>query len=426
MKNAIYDTVVNMFGKLKKFKINTDENLIDKILSRSVAEILPSRDVLKKKLMEGVRLRFYIGADATGPELHLGHATNFILLEKIRQLGHEVIILFGDFTAMIGDPTDKGAVRQKLSQDQVKENIQSWKKQVEKVISFSDKTNPAIIKQNSTWLSQLKFNDIVTIASHFTVQHMIERDMFDRRLKENKPVYLHEFLYPLMQGYDSVVMDVDVEVGGTDQTFNMLAGRTLQKRFNNKEKFVITTNLLEDPNTGKKLMSKSEGGYIALNDSPSEMYGKTMALPDEVIVSMFTDTTYVSNIDIQQIKKDLENGNNPRDIKMRLAREIVTIYHGEDEAEKAENGFVETFRNKGVPEDTVAITVTKGVTLKEVGKKVVVENIVSSNTDFNRLLRDEAISNADTGEKITDSDYIFETDTTLKIGKKRFVNITLS
>src|ERR1035437_3298275 len=244
---------------MKLFKgkppVITDASKIDEILSRSVSAIYPSTDEFRKALLSGKRLRIYLGADATGSQLHIGHATNLIILERLRKLGHEIIVLFGDFTAMIGDPTDKRATRVQLTEEQVKKNIKSWETQVGKVIDFKDKTNPARFVKNSTWLSKLNFKDLIKLASNFTVQQMIERDMFEKRLNENKPIYLHEFFYPLMQGYDSVALDVDVEVGGNDQTFNMLAGRTLQKIYNNKNKFVIVTTLLVNPKTNKKLMN---------------------------------------------------------------------------------------------------------------------------------------------------------------------------
>src|SRR3989344_955531 len=199
---------------------------LQELLTRSVATILPTAAQFEEVLKSGKQLRMYIGADATGPHLHLGHATNFLFLEKLRKLGHEVIILFGDFTAMIGDPTDRESARVPLTEEQVNAHIATWKNQVGKILDFDTVENPALIKRNSEWLSKLKFGDILSLASNFTVQHMLERDMFEKRIQEGKPVHLHEFLYPLMQGYDSVAMDVDVEVGGTDQIFNALAGRT--------------------------------------------------------------------------------------------------------------------------------------------------------------------------------------------------------
>lgn len=409
-----------LFGR-KITKINTDSQKIEELLSRSVAQILPSKDLFRDVLVSGKRLKIYIGADATGPQLHLGHATNFMLLEKLRRLGHEVVILFGDFTAMIGDPTDKEALRKQLTVEQVNDHIQTWKEQVGKIVKFDDRENPARVLKNSSWLSKLAFSDILSLASNFTVQQMIERDMFEKRLKEQKPIYLHEFLYPLMQGYDSVAMNVDVEIGGTDQTFNMLAGRVLQKKINSKEKFVISTTLLENPKTGKKLMSKSEGSYIALNDSPDEMYGKTLALPDETLVQMFTDCTHLSLDEVETIKKALAGGENPKNIKMRLAREIVTLYYGEKLAQKAEENFKKTFEEGRMPDDVPSVIIERG---SDIGEGVKHSGIVSSMSEWRRLIDEGAIEEVG-GGKITNPKMPAERSLTLKIGKRRFVKINV-
>lgn len=398
--------------------MSANQKEIDEILSRSIAEILPSRDYLKKLLLSDTRLRIYIGADATGPQLHLGHATNFILLEKLRKLGHEVIVLFGDFTAMIGDPTDKDSERKHLSVEQVNEHIHTWKEQVSKIISFDDVKNPAKIVKNSEWLSKLTFAEILGIASSFTVQHMLERDMFERRMKAGKAVHLHEFLYPLMQGYDSVALNVDVEIGGTDQTFNMLAGRILQKKYHSKEKFVISTTLLENPKTGKKLMSKSEGGYIALNDTPTDMYGKTMALPDETLVQMFTDCTEVSLEEIKEIQHL-----HPKEAKMRLAREIVTMYHSADEAVKAEEHFNHTFADGGIPSDIQEVQVQKNTALVDV---LIQAGVVASKTEWRRLVEDGAVTLPEKeNEKITDPTSLVQESLIVKVGKRRFIKIVV-
>ena len=222
----------------------TDTKRIEEIFLRgTVVDILPTKAELMKRLTSGERLRMYIGFDPTSTALHLGHAKNIMFAEELRQLGHEVIILFGDFTAQIGDPSDKAATRKQLTSEDVKKNVAGWMAQVKPLLNFADTENPPLIKYNSEWLSKLTFTDVVNLASHFTVQQMLERDMFAKRLKENTPIHLHEFMYPLMQGYDSVAMDVDVEICGTDQTFNALAGRTLIKRLKNKDKVVIALNL---------------------------------------------------------------------------------------------------------------------------------------------------------------------------------------
>jgi tyrosyl-tRNA synthetase len=405
--------IAYMFG-FGKTLVDTDPDKVDGVLSRSVAEILPTKDALKKRLLSGERIRIYIGADATGAELHLGHSTNFLLLEEFRRLGHEVIVLFGDFTALVGDPTDKDVGRQKLTWDEVQKNIAGWREQVSKILSF-DGDNPAQIKKNSEWFSELPMSDMLEVASNFTVQHMLERDMFEKRIEEGKPVYLHEFLYPVLQGYDSVAMDVDVEVGGTDQTFNMLAGRTLQKKMKNKEKFVISTTLLTNPRTGKKLMSKSEGGYVALSDNSEDMYGKVMALPDEVLNQMFVDCTRVPLSEIDKIMKE-----HPRDSKMCLAREIVSMYHGAKEAKEAEENFVSTFKEQKPPSDIPIFRAKSGAFLTDI---LLDSKMASSKTDARRLLKDGAVMDMDTQVKIvTDT---VEKTMTLRIGKKRFLKIEI-
>ena len=403
-------------------QINTDPKKIEEILNRSVQNILPSKESFKKELLSGKKLRIYIGADATGTKLHIGHATNFIVLERLRQLGHEVIILFGDFTAMIGDPSGKDKARISLTKNDIKKNLKTWKDQVGKVVKISHFNNGAKIVKNSSWLSKMTFADVVKLASNFTVQQMIERDMFQKRLEEKKPIFLHEFFYPLMQGQDSVALDVDVEIGGNDQTFNMMAGRTLQKIARNKEKFVIATTLLINPKTGKKLMNKSEGGVIGLDDEYNDMFGKVMALPDEAIIQVFIDCTYVSMEDIEKYKNDLVNRVNPRDIKIILAKEIVKIYHDEDKANKAEQNFIKTFQKGGIPENLEEIKTKNGKSLAEF---LTEHKIVSSKSDFRRLVTEGAVSNAISGDKINDLNYKIHTSITLKVGKKRFVKIIL-
>ncbi|PIZ54477.1 tyrosine--tRNA ligase, partial [Candidatus Uhrbacteria bacterium CG_4_10_14_0_2_um_filter_41_7] len=251
------------------------EEKIDQLLTRGVSEVLPSAESLKVALQGRKKLKIYIGIDPTSPMLHIGHAIGLRKLREFQDLGHEVILLLGSFTAMIGDPTDKTAVRTQLTQKEVLKNAVTYKEQAGKILNFEGK-NPVKLMFNHKWLQKMNFSEVVNLASHFTVQQMLERDMFETRIKEGKPVYVHEFMYPLMQGYDSVAMDVDAEIGGSDQTFNMLAGRTLQRQINGREKFVITMKLLENAE-GKK-MSKSEGGFIALNDSAKDIFGKLMAM----------------------------------------------------------------------------------------------------------------------------------------------------
>lgn len=302
--------------------------ILDELLTRSIAGILPSKEKLQELLQSDKKLRIYIGADATGPALHIGHATNYMVLERFRKFGHKVIILIGDFTAMIGDPTDKLAARQKLSRDQVEQNVATWLQQIRPLLKFDDKDNPPEVVYNSKWLGALHLADVTDVASHFTFQRMMERDMFEKRQKEGKAIWLHEFFYPLMQGYDSVALDVDIELCGTDQTFNALAGRDLQRDYHKKEKFVITTTLLENPITKEKMMSKSLGTGVFLNETAESMYEKILKQADENIPQLFVDCTYVAMEEINQIKIDMQH--NPDSIKIhkeRLALEITRIYH---------------------------------------------------------------------------------------------------
>ncbi len=397
--------MIRLFGRPR---VSTDAALVDEALSRSVAEILPSREALREVLLSGRRLRFYIGADATGPELHVGHATNFLLLERFRRLGHEVVVLFGDFTAMIGDPTDKDAARKRLSVAEVRANIASWRAQVAKVLDFSDRKNPPLIRRNSEWLAALSLEKVLELAASFTVPQLLERDMFERRLRDGKPVYLHEFLYPLLQGYDSVALAVDVEVGGTDQTFNMLAGRTLVRKYLGKEKFVIATTLLADP-AGKKLMSKSEGSYIALSDSPEAMYGKTMALPDGVLRQMFIDATTLPPAEVDAVM-ELP----PKEAKERLARELVERYHGKEAAAAAAAAF-------GTAAAGREVRLASSARLFEV---LLAEGLAPSKSELKRLFRDRAVTDARSGA-VFGEDAEISRDCDVRVGKHRFLRIRI-
>lgn len=326
--------------------IITDPQKIEEVLSRgTIVEVLPSLDEFKKVLQSGKKLKFYIGFDATAPTLHLSHAKNFILLEKFRKLGHEAIVLFGDFTARIGDPTGESSARKQLTREDVLENVRRWKELIRPLMNFDDPNNPPVVKYNHDWLSKLTFEDVIGLASHLTVQQMLERDMFQKRLSENKPIHLHEFFYPLMQGYDSVAMDVDVELCGTDQIFNALVGRTLQRKINNKDKFVVAVTLMADPKTGE-LMSKSKGTGVFLHVSAKEMYGQVMSQTDEMLELLFVNNTFLSLAEI----KEIMSVQNPRDAKMKLALEICRIFYGEAAAQEAEHNFVEVFQKKLNPE----------------------------------------------------------------------------
>ena len=392
-------------------KNETEESL----LTRGISAIYPSKEFLASKLKTGKKLTIYLGIDPTGPTLHLGHAIVIKKLRDFQRAGHKIILLIGDFTAMIGDPTDKTATRHQLTRKEVLTNLKNYKKQASKLISFGGK-NPAQMKFNSKWFKKMNFEDVLSLASKMTVQQMLERDMFKKRNQEGKPIFIHEFMYPLMQGYDSVAMDVDGEIGGNDQTFNMLCGRDLMKTMKNKEKFVITTKLLED-NSGKK-MGKTEGNMVALSDKPKDMYGKIMSWTDSLIIPGFELCTDVNMSEIEKISNNLDSQRvNPRDLKMKLAREMVTIYYGEDEAQQAENNFIKTFQKNEIPEEIKQIKGTGSL-----GIVLVLSKTVKSMNEFRRLVQAGAITNMDTNEKIKD-EKVFASPGVYKIGKKRFIKI---
>lgn len=367
--------------------IATDEHLIDEVINRSVAEIYPSKDAFQDALRGGKRLTFYVGIDPTADYVHLGHSTNYLLLERLHSMGHRIIVLVGDFTAMIGDPSDKSAMRVQLTRDQVKENLVTFKEQIGKILDFTDTSNPIEFKFNSDWLANLSFQDSVELASNFTVQQMVERDAFKKRIDQRKPLFVHEFFYPLMQGYDSVAMEVDAEIGGTDQTFNMLAGRVLLKRYKNKEKFVIATTLLENPETGEKMMSKSLGTGIALNEDPKNMFFKTMQLPDAGIIQCFIDCTRKDMQEINELRDRLKDGTNPRDVKLQLAYEIVKMYHGSVAAETAQNDWIAQVSKKEVSTDLPTLRIIGGDLLEA----IVNEHLFDSKSKVRRLMNEGAV-----------------------------------
>jgi len=392
-----------------------DAKKIEEIFARgTVVEVYPSKAELLSALSEGKRLRVYIGLDPTSTALHIGHAKNLIFLEELRQLGHEVIVLFGDFTATIGDP-DKTATRKQLTLTEVADNMRDWIRQISPIIDFKDKGNPALLKANSEWLSKLTFADVITIASNFTVQQFIERDLFQKRIKEGTPIHLHEFMYPLMQGYDSVAMDVDAELCGTDQIFNALAGRTLLKRLKNKDKFVIALNLLANPVTGQ-LMSKSNGTGVFIDQPADALFGALMALPDPMLEPLFLNCTR-----IPLAEKAALMALGPRAAKARIAADIVKRFHGEKAAIAAEAAFEQTFAKGGVPEDIQEIKLGMNEVLADA---LVKAGIVESKTEWRRLVKDGAVR-AEDDEKITDPNFIPAKTMVLKIGKRRFVKIVV-
>lgn len=386
-------------------KVITDESEIDNLLSRGVENVYPSKEELKRVLLSGKQLSIYNGIDPTGPTLHIGHGSTLLKLRELQDLGHKVILLIGDFTGRIGDPTDKASARKQLTAKEVKDNLKSYTKQAGKILDM----NKVSIKFNSKWLSKLSFEEVIMLASEFTLQQMIERDMFEKRIKNGEPVYLHEFFYPLMQGYDSVAMNVDMEIGGNDQTFNMLVGRTMM-RSRGKEKYVLTTKLLVDP-TGKK-MGKSEGNMVTLNDKPEDMFGKVMSWPDTLIPLAFEICTR------SKIVVDMEH---PKESKLNLAFEIVKLYYSEKEAEKAKEEWEKTFSKKEIPENVEEIKTKNNEILLDV---LVSKGIVSSKSEARRLIDDGAITHMDSEERVNE----YHDKVRLgvyRIGKKRFCKIII-
>ena len=397
-------------------KTITDKARIEEIFTRgTVVEILPSKEELMSKLLSGDRIKIYIGMDPTATSIHLGHAKNIMFLEEIRELGHEVILLFGDFTAQIGDPSDKSAARKQLTPDEVKTNVAGWMEQVSPLLNFKDKENPARIMYNSEWLSKLSFTDVINLASNFTVQQMLERDMFTKRMKDNTPIYVHEFMYPLMQGYDSVAMDVDAELCGTDQIFNALAGRTLLKRLKDKDKFVIALNLIANPKTGE-LMSKSNGTGVFVGAPANDLYGAIMALPDPMIEPLFLNCTR-----IPLTEKDEIMNKGPRDAKAHIAFDIVRRLHGEDIAKSAEEAFNNTFSKGGIPDDIQEIKLYTGDSLADV---LIKAEVIPSKAEWRRLIDGGAIRRED-DTKIAEPNFIPKETMILKIGKRRFVKVVI-
>ncbi|HVZ12637.1 MAG TPA: tyrosine--tRNA ligase, partial [Patescibacteria group bacterium] len=331
-----------------KYAILEAMDAIQTLLSRGVDKIYPSREEVEKVLRGGKKLTLYQGFDPTGVQMHLGHMIGLRKLAQWQKLGHKVIFLIGDGTGQAGDPSGKTRSREKyLTNEQLRQNARDYVMQASKIVSFEGE-NPVEIKYNGDWLNKMTLADVLEVAGHFTLQQMIERDLYQERLKNNEPLNLREFLYPLLQGYDSVAMAVDLELGGSDQTFNMLAGRQLVKEYLNKEKYVMTTPLLTD-STGRKI-GKTEGNVIGLNDKPDDLYAKIMALGDDVIVKGFEYLTDIPLTEIGQIEQAIQNGDNPLTFKKKLAFAIVEQFHGKEKAEQAQVIFTDVVQGGKQPQ----------------------------------------------------------------------------
>ncbi|HEX5416210.1 MAG TPA: tyrosine--tRNA ligase, partial [Chloroflexota bacterium] len=376
---------------------NFGPDVIERLLDRGVYEVI-GKDELERRLREGQPIRIYLGVDPTSPIIHLGHAVAIRKLRRFQELGSKVILLIGDFTGRIGDPTDKSATRVQLTHAQVLENASTYIQQAARILDMNSERNPIEVRYNGEWWDNLTAKDMIELAANFTAQQMLQRDMFQRRLNENKPIGLHEFLYPLLQGYDSVAMDVDAEIGGTDQTFNMLAGRDLVRALQNREKFVMTVELLEGPD-GRK-MSKSYGNVIGVAEPPYAMYGKIMSLKDELIVRYFTLLTEVPEADLEKMAREIAEGTvNPMTLKKQLASSVVSELHSPEAAREAEERFAREVQNRELPAEIPAVELPRGGDWPIVDLLVTL-NLAASKSDAKRLVEQGSVQID--GEKMTD------------------------
>ena len=400
-----------MFGFSDKKPI-IDDKKIHELLTRGVDKIYPSKEALEKVLRSGKKLKLYQGFDPTGDRLHIGHMVGLKKLAQWQTLGHNVIFLIGDYTAMIGDPSGKLSSRKVLTHKETIRNAKNYKEQASKILKFKG-DNSAEVLFNGDWLGKLSAVEFLRIAGNLTYSQVIERDMFQERLKQGQDINTSEFLYPVMQAYDSVAMEVDVEIGGRDQMFNMMMGRKLMRQMLKKEKFVMTTKLLED-GQGVKI-GKTEGNAIALDDKPEDLFGKIMAFPDEVIAQCFESLT---NVPMEEIPNK-----NPLEDKKRLAFEIVKDLNEKEKAKSAQIAWENTFQKKEIPDEILEISVAKGTKLSQV---LMEQKIVASKSEIRRLMMEGALSSMISKEKIVDPEIILVSDDTLKIGKRRFIKIKVT
>jgi tyrosyl-tRNA synthetase len=389
--------------------VNTDPQKIEELLTRGVDEVI-HKEVLRKKLLSGTQLRVKLGIDPTSANIHLGRTIPLLKLRDFQELGHQILFIVGDATGVIGDTSDKESERPMLTHEQIAENKKTYYEQIAKVLDITK----VEFHNNSEWLEKLTYREIGEHADQFSVSDFIARDNIKRRIDGGKRVSLREVLYPLMQGYDSVALRADVEVGGTDQRFNLLAGRTLQEHFGQAPQDIITNPLI-DGTDGRK-MSSSWGNTITLTMEPNDMYGKVMSMADAEIITYFMMCTRVPLTEVAVMTEELVQGVNPRDIKMRLAREIVTMYHTTEAAVEAERIFIETFQKGHVPDEVVEI-------LAPYTENLIHAGVVPSKTELRRLLEAGGVRNTETGEKYDTLPEVVHESVVLKIGKRRFVRL---
>lgn len=382
------------------------KDLVKSVLERRVEKIYPNRETLEK-LLQHKRVRLYLGIDPTGSQLHLGHTLPLRKLQEFADLGHEAILLIGTGTVLVGDPSQRAEARKKITEDEIQKNIETWKQQAGKIIDFSK----VQIKKNGDWLLKLTMKELIEIASNISAVQLFKREMFRERLQRGDTVWAHETLYPLLQGYDSVVLDVDLEIGGTDQTFNMLIGRELMQKMRGKEKCVLTVPMILG--TDGKPMSKSSGNCVWLEDSPTEMYGKLMSIPDKLVDSYLDLVTDLPRPELDQAKQL-----DPLAKKNTLALRVVRMYHGNKEAQKAYQEFKEVFSKGGIPTDTPVWKISgQKVNLPELLTR---RGAVKSRSEVRRLISQGAVNL--NGKKLSAEELILERGI-LKIGKRIFIQI---
>jgi tyrosyl-tRNA synthetase len=372
---------------------------------------------LHERLKAGRPLRVYCGYDPTAPDIHLGHTVTMRKLRQFQDLGHEVTFLIGTFTGLVGDPSDKDTARAQQTPEQVQENARTYAEQAFKVLD-RDKTK---IRYNGDWLSQLTFADVINLASHFTVQQFLARDNFHKRYDKGDPVWLHEFFYALMQGYDAVAMETDVQIGATEQLFNLLAGRKLQEAFGQRPQIAITLPILVGTD-GLLRMSKSTGNYIGIDELPEQQYGKVMSIPDEAMLQYYRLVTRFEPTQIVQIEADLKSGRlHPRDVKMQLAREIVSIFHGDDAAAKAEDHFKTVFQQRDLPPDMPDHVLSGPTSIVDLMHAA---GMVSSKREARRLIQQGGVKLD--GVAVGSADAVVEPGQgeVLQVGRRRFVQLT--
>lgn len=392
--------------------------LLPEILTRGVAEVLPTAETLAE-LMSQRKIKVYLGIDPTGSLLTLGHSVVLRKLQQFAELGHEVILLIGNGTVRIGDPTGRDSTRPVLTDAQIQENFKDWQAQASKILDF-DKIQ---VRYNGDWLDKLGYADIVKLLAQTTVQQLMERDMFQDRLKNGLPIYGHEIIYPLLQGYDSVAMDVDLEIGGTDQTFNMMMGRSMQKAYNNHEKWVLATPIING--TDGRKMSKSYDNFIALTENPVDMYGKLMSLADDMILEYFTLLTDLPLVEIEKMETAMAQGTNPMEFKKQLALTVTAQYHDAAQAEQAADHFAKTVQQKQVPTDLPLVQLsTDTLDLFDLVKTCVPDE---SNSNIRRLIEQSAIEIQPSGDRPIDPKQLIKVESgdTIKIGKRKYFQLQI-